>query len=192
MPVAEDTTDLLAFMPGGKMHRTKEPTGGFLIPADFNAGRYVVALTASGLVKKTELRAFDTPIRSSAIKAMKLRDDDRIVAVRVTSGEDDLLMVAESGHALRISEAIIRPMGRDTGGIKGINTEAAGARRPAPTRALDLFVVTDRPLALETEDGKVHHKRTPVADFPVSGRGAVGVRLLPASAGRLRRAWLRD
>ena len=72
------------------------------------------------MVKKTEFIAYNTPIRADGIIAIKVRDGDELVQVRLTSGDDDLLLVSKSGHASRFSEKRVRPMGRDTVGRQGV------------------------------------------------------------------------
>src|SRR5689334_21208644 len=91
---------------------------------DFGEGRYLVFATAQGLVKKTEFKAYNTPIRADGIIAIKIRDKDELVQVRLTSGDDDILLVSKSGQAARFSEANVRAMGRDTSGVKGMNVSA--------------------------------------------------------------------
>src|ERR671937_2444679 len=88
---------------------------------DFTEGKYLVFATANGLVKKTEFAAYNTPIRADGIIAIKIRDGDELVQVRLTSGDDDLLLVSKSGHASRFSEKLVRPMARATSGVKGMN-----------------------------------------------------------------------
>ena len=85
---------------------------------DFKEDRFLVFATAQGQIKKTELLAYNTKIKADGIIAIKVRDDDELVQVRRTSGADDILMVSKSGHASRFSESAVRPMGRDTGGVK--------------------------------------------------------------------------
>src|SRR6185369_8538757 len=104
----------------------------------------------------TEFLAYNTPIRADGIIAIKIRDGDELVQVRLTSGEDDILMVSHSGHAARFSEELVRGMGRDTSGVKGMNVAGNDT---------ELFVVT--------ENG--YGKRTLVSDYPVKGRGTKGV-----------------
>ena len=113
---------------------------------DFNENKYLVFATAKGLVKKTEFIAYNTPIRADGIIAIKVRDGDELVQVRLTSGDDDILLVSKSGHASRFSrEARCAPMGRDTSGVKGMNVagkidggepRAGDGRRPRRLRAL--------------------------------------------------------
>jgi DNA gyrase subunit A len=136
---------------------------------DYTEGRYLAFATAAGLIKRTEFLAYKTSIRSDGITALKLRDGDELVGVRLTSGDDDLLMVSRSGHAARFPEAPVRPVGRAAGGIKGMNVSDAGNRVVALELAennAELFVVT--------ENG--YGKRTPVADYPIKGKKGRGTR----------------
>ena len=135
---------------------------------DFKENKYLAFATAKGLIKKTEFLAYNTPIRADGIIAIKVRDGDELVQVRLTSGEDDILMVSHSGHASRFSEELVRPMGRDTSGIKGMNVAAKDNR----VLAMDI-ARNDTELFVVTENG--YGKRTPVSDYPVKGRGTKGV-----------------
>jgi len=135
---------------------------------DFKENRYLVFATADGLVKKTEFISYNTPLRADGIIAIKVRPGDELVQVRLTSGEDDILMVSRSGHAARFSEGLIRPMGRDTSGIKGMNVGGKD------NRVLEMNIARDdTELFVVTENG--YGKRTPVSDYPVKGRGTKGV-----------------
>jgi DNA gyrase subunit A len=135
---------------------------------DFKENKYLVFATADGLIKKTEFLAYNTPIRADGIIAIKVRDGDELVQVRLTSGEDDILMVSQSGQAARFSEGLVRPMGRDTSGIKGMNVAGADNR----VLAMDI-ARNDTELFVVTENG--YGKRTSVSEYPVKGRGTKGV-----------------
>ncbi len=135
---------------------------------DFKENKYLAFATAKGQIKKTEFLSYNTPIRADGIIAIKVRDGDELVQVRLTSGEDDILIVSHSGQAARFSEELVRPMGRDTGGIKGMNVTGKGNRVLAMDIARD-----DTELFVVTENG--YGKRTPVAEYPVKGRGTKGV-----------------
>jgi DNA gyrase subunit A len=92
--------------------------------------------------------------------------------VRLTSGEDDLLMVSKSGNASRFSEDAARPMGRDTSGVKGMNV--AAKVNGVENRVLAMDVARDdTELFVVTENG--YGKRTAVSEYPVKGRGTKGV-----------------
>ena len=129
---------------------------------DFNEGKYLVFATRKGQIKKTEFLAYNTPIKADGIIAIKIRDDDELVEVRRTSGDDDIIMVSRSGQAARFNEDQVRPMGRDTGGVKGMNV----ARGDNRVLAMDV-VRPDTELLVVTENG--YGKRT--RDRGVPGQG---------------------
>jgi DNA gyrase subunit A len=139
---------------------------------DFGENKYLVFATAQGLVKKTEFKAYNTPIRADGIIAIKIRDSDELVQVRLTSGDDDILLVSKSGHASRFSEEKVRPMGRDTSGVKGMNVSAKVNGEPNRVLAMDI-ARDDSELFVVTENG--YGKRTQVSEYPVKGRGTKGV-----------------
>jgi DNA gyrase subunit A len=139
---------------------------------DFKENKYLAFATAKGQIKKTEFLDYNTPIRADGIIAIKIREGDELVGVRLTSGEDDLLMVSKSGHAVRFSEAAARPMGRVASGVKGMNV--AGKIDGEQNRVLAMDVARDdTELFVVTENG--YGKRTSIAEYPVKGRGGKGV-----------------
>jgi DNA gyrase subunit A len=105
------------------------------------------------------------------------------VQVRLTSGDDDLLLVSKSGHASRFSEKAVRPMGRDTSGVRGMNV--AGRIGREANRVLAMDVARDEAeLFVVTENG--YGKRTAIPEYPVKGRGTKGVltmKLTPKKGG---------
>ena len=123
------------------------------------------------MVKKTEFGAYNTPIKADGIIAINIREDDELIAVRRTSGQDDIIMVSRSGQAARFSEAQVRPMGRDTSGVRGMNVSQKGNAVLAMDVARD-----DQELLIVTENG--YGKRTPIPDYPVKGRGTMGVKTI--------------
>jgi DNA gyrase subunit A len=138
---------------------------------DFSESKYLVFGTKQGLIKKTELQSYNTPIRADGIIAIKLRAGDELVSVRGTSGEDDIIIVSKSGYAARFNESRVRSMGRDTSGVRGMNVSGKGNRVLAMDVARDeteLFVVTENGFG----------KRTSIADYPVKGRGTKGVKTI--------------
>ena len=138
---------------------------------DFTEGKYLVFATKQGQIKKTEFLAYNTPIKADGIIAIKIRDDDELVAVRRTSGEDDIIMVSRSGQAARFNEDAARPMGRDTGGVRGMNV----SRGDNCVLSMDI-ARDDTDLLVVTENG--YGKRTAIAEYPVKGRGAMGVKTI--------------
>jgi DNA gyrase subunit A len=138
---------------------------------DFSEGGYLVFATRKGQLKKTEFGAYNTPIKADGIIAIKIRDDDELVAVRKTSGRDDIIMVSRSGQAARFNESQARPMGRDTGGVRGMNVAQKGNAVLAMDVARD-----DDELLVVTVNG--FGKRTPMPDYPVKNRGTMGVKTI--------------
>ncbi len=150
---------------------------------DFSEGKYLVFATAKGQVKKTEFTAYNTPIRADGIIAIKVRDGDELVQVRLTSGDDDLLLVSKSGHASRFSEKAVRPMARDTTGVRGMNVAGKIGREANRVLAMDV-ARDDAELFVVTENG--YGKRTAIPEYPVKGRGTKGVltaKLTPKKGG---------
>jgi DNA gyrase subunit A len=132
---------------------------------NFDADKFVFMATSRGTVKKTSLDAFSRP-RSNGIKALDLREDDRLVDVAITDGHSDILLFASSGKAARFEESKVRVMGRTAAGVRGI-------RLAEGHELIALLIVGDGHILTATEKG--FGKLTPVADFPVHGRGGQGV-----------------
>jgi DNA gyrase subunit A len=138
---------------------------------DFKEGKYLVFATRKGQIKKTEFLAYNTPIKADGIIAINIRDDDELVAVRRTSGDDDVIMISHSGQATRFHEEAARAMGRDTSGVRGMNV----ARGDNWVLAMDVARDDDE-LLVVTENG--YGKRTQIAEYPRKGRGAMGVKTI--------------
>jgi DNA gyrase subunit A len=151
--------------------REGERVQSVLSTRDYAEGRYLVFASRNGIIKKTEFGAYNTPINADGIIAINIRDDDELVAVRRTTGDDDILMVARSGQAARFHESQVRAMGRATGGIKGMNVAQKGNRVLAMDVARD-----DQELLVVTENG--YGKRTALSDYPRKGRGTMGVKTI--------------
>ncbi len=139
---------------------------------DFSEGKYLAFATAKGLIKKTEFPKYNTPIRADGIIAIKVRDDDELVQVRLTSGEDDILMVSREGKANRFSEDKIRSMGRDTSGVQGMNVSDKVNGEPNRVLAMDI-VRPDADVFVVTENG--YGKRTATDEYMAKGRGTKGM-----------------
>ncbi len=157
--------------------REGERVQSVLSTRDFNEGKYLVFATRNGIVKKTEFPAYNTPIKADGIIAINIRDDDELIAVRRTSGHDDIIMVSRSGQAARFSESQVRAMGRDTSGVRGMNVSQKGNAVLAMDVARD-----DQELLVVTENG--FGKRTSISDYPVKGRATMGVKTIALTANK--------
>ncbi len=142
----------------------------------FEEAKYLLFATKNGVVKKTELSAYNTPLRADGIIAIKMREGDELIGVRHSSGDDDVLMVSRGGQAIRFSEHDVRAMGRDASGVQGMRLRA-GDEVIAVTIAAD-----DADLLVVTENG--YGKRTRVAEYPKKGRGGLGVKTVQLTEAR--------
>jgi len=151
--------------------REGERVQSVLSTRDYTEGRFLVFATRDGIIKKTEFAAYNTPINADGIIAIGIRDEDELVAVRRTTGDDDILMVSRSGQAARFHESQVRAMGRPAGGIRGMNVSQPGNRVLVMDVARD-----DQELLVVTENG--YGKRTALTDYPRKGRGTMGVKTI--------------
>lgn len=138
------------------------------LEAEENKGKFIFMATRSGTVKKTALDLFAN-IRSTGIIAVSIEDGDKLVEVRFTGGNHDILLATRDGRAIRFNESKVRAMGRSARGVRGI-----GLREGDQLVACETFP-PDAPATLMTVCERGYGKRTPVADYPVKGRGGLGV-----------------
>jgi DNA gyrase subunit A len=148
--------------------RQDESVRAVIATRDFKEAKYLVFATKGGVVKKTQFLAYNTPLKADGIIAIKMRDDDELVGVRLSDGNDDILMVSRGDQAIRFHESDVRAMGRDASGVRGMNLRA-GDEVISVNVAQD-----DADLLVVTENG--YGKRTPLRDYPVKGRGGLGVK----------------
>jgi DNA gyrase subunit A len=136
---------------------------------DFSETKYLVFATRNGTVKKTELGAYNTPIKADGIIAINIRDDDELLAVRAVDPQDEVIMVSRAGLTVRFAESDVRAMGRDTTGVRGM--DVGKGRVIAMDIARD-----DMGLLVVTENG--YGKRTQIGQYRKTRRGAKGVKTI--------------
>ena len=135
---------------------------------DYETSRYLVAFTRQGQVKKTRFSEYDS--RNQVLVAISLQEGDEVVAVRATNGEHDLMMFTRNGQGIRFGEDDVRPMGRDTQGVRGIRLRAGDEVVAAACAAEGDDVL------LLSSGG--YGKRTRTSEFPKQNRGGVGVKAM--------------
>jgi DNA gyrase subunit A len=157
----QHVANLLAFQPDERIAEV-------LALTDYSVAPYLVLATSAGLVKKSHLTDFDSP-RSGGIIAINLREDDEVIAARLISPDDDLLLVSKKAQAIRFhaTDEALRPMGRATSGVIGM-------RFGEGDELLGMYVVRDGADVLVATGGG-YAKRTPADQYPVQGRGGQGV-----------------
>lgn len=160
----QHVANLLAFRPD-------ETIAQVLAIADYQAGENLVLATRKGMVKKTKLEEFDTN-RSGGIIAINLADDDELIAARLVSDTDDLMLFSRKGMSARFpgNDETLRPMGRATSGVIGMRFRSGDALLAMDVVRPDTFVVTI------TDGGFA--KRTAVGEWAPKGRGILGVRAM--------------
>ncbi|WP_210137627.1 DNA gyrase subunit A [Staphylococcus sp. GDH8C109P] len=130
---------------------------------------YLVFATLKGIVKRSALRNFSHINKNGKI-AIGFKEDDELIAVRLTDGEDDVLIGTAHGSLIRFNETALRPLGRTAAGVKGITL-----REGDSVVGLDVTKAeTDDEILVVTENG--YGKRTPVSEYRLSNRGGKGIK----------------
>ncbi|WP_180036430.1 MULTISPECIES: DNA gyrase subunit A [unclassified Acinetobacter] len=151
---------------------------------------YVFMATASGTVKRVELEQFSN-VRSNGLRAIELNEEDTLIGVAITDGEQQIMLFSNEGKAIRFAETDVRAMGRSAKGVRGMRVtigaaqaeEAEDDTADSEDDATDSnFVSRIVSLVVVPETGEVlcasangYGKRTPVDDFPTKKRGGKGV-----------------
>ncbi|HET6623033.1 MAG TPA: DNA gyrase subunit A, partial [Gaiellaceae bacterium] len=147
--------------------RQDEHVQAVIATRNFEDARYLVFATRKGMVKKTEFAAYNTPLKADGIIAIGMREDDELVGVRLSDGNEDFLMVSRGGQAIRFREQDVRAMGRPASGVQGM-------RLRGDDEVIEVDIAKDdADLLVVTENG--WGKRTRVSEYPVKGRGGLGV-----------------
>jgi DNA gyrase subunit A len=141
-------------------------------------GRFVFFATRRGLVKKTELAAFEN-VRSSGIIAINLEASDSLIAVKITDGNQEIVLSTRGGQAIRFKEEEARPMGRGTYGVRGMELESSSIREGKTVTLVSDEVVSlaiVRPgETLLTASELGYGKRTETSEYRMTHRGGKGV-----------------
>ena len=157
-------TPVINFIPIDKANN--EVVNGMITVTKEDADKFLMLVTKEGIIKKTALSEFDS-IRNNGKICITLRDDDELISVRKTTGNDQVLLGSTEGKIVKFNENTVRPMGRNAGGVKGINLDGA--------KCIGAEVATDDDVILiVTEKG--YGKQTNVRDFREVSRGSKGVK----------------
>jgi len=134
---------------------------------EFTDDQFVFMATTQGTVKKTALSAFANPRRAGII-AVGLLEDDYLIGVQLTSGNDDVLLFSDDGKAARFNEQDVRPMGRTARGVRGMSLEEG-------RQVIGMVVAQDDSYSVLTATENGYGKRTSLAEYPRYNRGTKGV-----------------
>ncbi len=138
-----------------------------VIPLAKDTKGYIAMATRNGLIKKTALEEFEN-IRKVGKIAIKINEGDELISVQFTTGEDELIIASREGKCIRFSEKDVRPMGRDTQGVKAMNLGD-------DDRLVDMLVVKPGCQIL-TITSKGYGKRSDVEDYRLQNRAGKGIK----------------
>ncbi len=144
----------------------KERITAIIPVSQFDDENYLIMVTKNGTIKKTALSQFDTN-RKNGLIAINLKDDDSLIGVRETCGDDNIILVTRKGKCISFSEKDVRSMGRIAAGVRGIKLDKADT-------VVDMDILeNDKEILVVTQNG--YGKRTPVKDYTIQARGGKGV-----------------
>ena len=138
-----------------------------IIPLSKDTTGYIAMATRKGLIKKTALEEFEN-IRKVGKIAIKINEGDELISVQFTTGDDEMIIASKEGKCIRFSERDVRPMGRDTQGVKAMNLSA-------DDYLVDMLVIKpDCQILTITSNG--YGKRSDVEDYRLQGRAGKGIK----------------
>jgi DNA gyrase subunit A len=143
-----------------------EKVSAFLSVREFQEGRYVVFATKKGLIKKTDLMSYANP-RASGIRAIALEDGDEVIGVRLTDGQQDIILSTAEGQSIHFKEEQVRPTGRGAYGVVGIRLDNGDAVVSMEILSLGADILT------VAENG--FGKRTEMEEYRLQSRGGKGI-----------------
>lgn len=135
---------------------------------DYNQNHYLVMCTEKGIIKKTRLEAFSRP-RQNGIHAITINEDDQLLDVKLTNGENNIILAIRSGRAIHFHEDQVRSMGRTAAGVRGITLDGED------NKVVGMVCVArdDASLLVVSETG--YGKRSSIEDYRITNRGGKGV-----------------
>ena len=141
-----------------------------LADAEFNNSHYIVFCTKNGTIKKTSLAEYSRP-RQNGVNAINILEGDKVIEVRLTDGDNEIIMANKNGRAIRFNETLVRPMGRTATGVRGMTLDDDG-----PDEVVGMVCVKDsenETIMVVSEQG--YGKRSDIEDYRKTNRGAKGV-----------------
>ena len=140
---------------------------------DFINSHYVVFCTKNGIIKKTLLEQYSRP-RQNGVNAITIREDDRVIEVRMTNGDNEIIIANRNGRAIRFHESTVRCMGRTATGVRGITLDEDGQ-----DEVIGMICIKDpeiESIMVVSEQG--YGKRSEIDDYRITNRGGKGVKTL--------------
>jgi DNA gyrase subunit A len=132
---------------------------------------YIVMCTEQGVIKKTTLEAFSRP-RSAGIYAITINEGDNLLDVRLTGGQDDIVIAVRSGRAVRFNESRVRPMGRTAAGVTGISFDEEN------DKVIGMIALNRPDSQILVVSDKGYGKRSDIEEYRVTNRGGKGIKTM--------------
>jgi DNA gyrase subunit A len=149
-----------------------ERVSAFLSVRDFVEGRFVIFATKKGLIKKTDLMSYSNP-RASGIRAIGLEEGDEVIGVKLTDGQQEIILSTLEGQSIRFKEEQVRATGRGSYGVVGIRLD--------PGDAVVSMEMLSRGANILTVSENGYGKRTEMEEYPLQSRGGKGVITMKAT-----------
>ncbi len=140
---------------------------------EFINNHYVVFCTKNGIIKKTLLEQYSRP-RQNGVNAILIREDDRVIEVRMTDGDSEIIIANRNGRAIRFHESAVRPMGRTSTGVRAMTLDADGQ-----DEVVGMICIQDpenETIMVVSEQG--FGKRSEIEDYRITNRGGKGVKTM--------------
>ena len=140
---------------------------------EFINSHYVLFCTKNGVIKKTLLEQYSRP-RQNGVNAITIREDDRVIEVRMTNGNNEIVIANRNGRAIRFHESAVREMGRTATGVRGITLDEDGQ-----DEVIGMICIKDplkETIMVVSENG--YGKRSDIEDYRKTNRGGKGVKTL--------------
>ncbi|MCC6818664.1 MAG: DNA gyrase subunit A, partial [Bacteroidia bacterium] len=149
--------------------------------ADYLDKHNIILCTKKGIIKKTTLEAYSRP-RTNGINAITIREGDELLSAKLTNGNCEIIMAKRSGKAIRFNEGLVRPMGRNASGVKGITLES-DKDEVIGMLTIDKDFLKDATILVVSENGfgkrsYIVDPETGVDEYRITGRGGKGVKTL--------------
>jgi DNA gyrase subunit A len=144
-----------------------EKINAILPVKEFSEDHFIFFATSNGTVKKTPLSDFSNP-RKAGIIAINLDEGDFLIGVALTDGKHDVMLFSDEGRAVRFEEEDVRPLSRNTRGVRGMNLAKGG-------KVIAMLVAENEQQSVLTATENGFGKRTPIAEYTRHGRGTQGI-----------------
>lgn len=144
-----------------------------LTDKEFINNNYLLFCTKQGIIKKTSLEQYSRP-RLNGVNAITIREDDKVIEVRMTDGTNEIIIANKNGRAIRFNESTVRPMGRTATGVRGMTLDDDGC-----DEVIGMICIKDKEkesIMVVSEQG--YGKRSDIDDYRITNRGGKGVKTL--------------